>query len=143
MGVKILAWVSFGAALVGGPLIAAMFIGGAIEKVLEAIPWPWIPPVILAILFIIFVRDMVTDWEPNHKAIYSLLLMPSVATATLGNLGERIDRWSSSALDLVADPLRAELGTGSPIAMALVVAALAILLAQRAIKRGATSPVGV
>lgn len=135
-GVKILAWVSLGAALVGGPLVAAMFVGDVIETVLEAVPWSWVAPVILAILFVIFVRDMVIDWEPNHQAIYSLLVMPSVATATLGNLGNRIDQWSGSALDLVADPLREELGTGSPIAMALVVAATAILLAQRAIKRG-------
>ena len=134
-GVKILAWTSLGAALVGGPLVAGMFIGDAIETVLEAIPWPWVAPVILAILFVIFVRDMVVDWEPNHQAIYSLLVMPSVATATLGKLGDRVGEWSGSALDLIADPLREELGTGSPIAMALVVAATAILLAQRAIKR--------
>ncbi|MFG1776594.1 hypothetical protein ACGFIG_09215 [Micromonospora sp. NPDC049048] len=133
-GVKALAWVSLGAALVGGPLVAGMFIGDAIDTVLSAIPWNWIPPVILGVLLVMLIRDFVVDWEPNRQAIWSLLLMPSVARATFGKLGDRIGDWTGAALDLVADPLREWLGTGSPIALAVFVGTTAILLAQRSIK---------
>lgn len=146
-GVKILAWTSFGAALVGGPLVAGMFVGHAISSVLRAIPWGWIPPVLLGVLFVIFIRDMVMDWEPNKQAIWSLLVMPSVASATFGKLGYKVGEWSSSALALVSGPLREWLGTASAVALALFVAATAVLLAQRSIKgragKGAVLPDGV
>ncbi|MGW1057643.1 hypothetical protein [Micromonospora rubida] len=144
-GVKALAWSSMGVALVGGPLVAGMFVGDVIDTVLSAIPWNWIPPVVLGILVVLLVRDMIVDWEPNRQAIWSLLLMPSVARATPGDLGDRIGDWTGAALDLVAGPLRDELGTASPIALALFAGATAILLAQRSIKStgGAAVAVGV
>ncbi|TBL44226.1 hypothetical protein EYA84_01940 [Verrucosispora sp. SN26_14.1] len=133
-GVKVLAWTSMGTALVGGPLVAGMFLGDAIDTVLEAIPWGWIPPVVLGVLVVLLLRDMLLDWEPNRMAIWSLLLIPSVARATPGRLGDRIDEWTGAALELVAEPLRVWLGTSSPIALALFVGATAILLAQRSVK---------
>ncbi|MFG1846799.1 hypothetical protein [Micromonospora carbonacea] len=133
-GVKALAWTSFGTAFVGGPLVAGMFVGDAINTVLEAIPWGWIPPAVLFLLAVIFVRDLVVDWEPNRQAIWSLLLAPSVARAVPGELGDRIDEWTSAALNVISGPLREWLGTGSPIALAVAVGGAAILLAQRSIK---------
>lgn len=135
-GVRVLAWTSMGAALVGGPLIAGMFIGDAIDAVLSAIPWSWIPPVLLGLTFVVFAVDLLVDWEPNRKAIWMLLLAPSVARATPGKLGDRIGEWSNAALDVVAQPLREWLGTGSPIALALFVGVAAVLMARRSIKGG-------
>ncbi|MFI6228652.1 hypothetical protein ACIBCR_15225 [Micromonospora echinospora] len=142
-GIKALAWTSFAAALVGGPLVAGMFVGDAIDTVLEAIPWGWIPPAVLFLLAVMFIRDLVIDWEPNRQAIWSLLLAPSVARATPGKLGDRIDEWTGAALDLVASPLRDWLGTGSPIALAVAVGGAALLLAQRSIKAGGQSAMGI
>lgn len=142
-GVKALAWTSLAAAVVGGPLVAGMFIGDAVNAVLRAIPWNWIPPVLLGVLVILLARDMVVDWEPNRQAIYSLLLMPSVARATPGDLGDRVGEWTGAALDLVAEPLRQYLGTASPIALALFVGLAALLLAQRSIKSGGGAAVAV
>lgn len=142
-GVKALAWTSLAAAIVGGPLVAGMFIGDAVNGVLRAIPWNWIPPVLLGVLFLLLVRDMILDWEPNRQAIYSLLLMPSVARATPGKLGDRIGEWTGAALDLIADPLREYLGTASPIALALFVGLAALLLAQRSIKSSGGAAVAV
>ncbi|MFI5833235.1 hypothetical protein ACIA5A_06110 [Micromonospora sp. NPDC051300] len=133
-GIKVLAWASTAAALVGGPLVAGMFIGDTIDTVLSAIPWGWVPPVALGVLVVLLVRDLVVDWEPNRQAIWSLLLMPSVARACAGKLGDRIGEWTHAALDLIAGPLREWLGTASPIALALFVGATAVLLAQRSIK---------
>lgn len=142
-GIKALAWTSFGAAIVAGPLVAGMFVGDVINTVLEAIPWGWIPPAVLFLLAVMFVRDMVMDWEPNRQAIWSLLLAPSVARATPGELGDRIDEWTGAALNVVADPLRDWLGTGSPIALAVAVGGAAILLAQRSIKAGGGPAMGM
>lgn len=135
-GIKVLAWTSSAAAVVGGPLVAGMFIGDVIDTVLTAIPWSWIPPVLLGVLVVMLVRDLVVDWEPNRQAIWSMLLMPSVARATPGKLGDRIGEWTGAALEMVAAPLREWLGTGSPIALALFVGAVAVLLAQRSIQAG-------
>lgn len=138
-GVQILAWTSMGAALVGGPLVAGTFVGDAVDTVLSALPWAWVPVVVLAVLFVVFVRDLVVDWEPNRQAIYTLLVMPSVARASAGELGATIGDWSRAALDVVADPLRGLLGTGAPVGLAVIVAATALLLAQRSVKAGKTT----
>ncbi|MCX5119198.1 hypothetical protein OG992_18595 [Micromonospora sp. NBC_00362] len=135
-GVRGLAWASMGAALVGGPLIAGMFLGDGIDKVLTAIPWNWIPPVLLGIMFVVFWVDLLVDWEPNRKAIWMLLLSPSVARAVPGDLGENVTGWSGAVLDAVAQPLREWLGTGSPIALALFVSIAAVLMARRSIGGG-------
>lgn len=135
-GVRVLAWMSMGAALVGGPLIAGMFLGDGIDAVLSAIPWSWVAPVLLGIMFVVFVVDLLVDWEPNRKAIWMLLLGPSVARAVPGGLGDDITRWSGAALDAVAGPLREWLGTGSPVALALFVSIAAVLMARRSIGSG-------
>lgn len=135
-GVRVLAWTSMGAALVGGPLIAGMFLGDAIDAVLSAIPWSWISPVLLGVMFVVFVVDLLVDWEPNRKAVWMLLLAPSVARATPGKLGDRIGEWSGAALDVVAGPLRDWLGTASPIALSIFMALTAILMARRSIGSG-------
>ncbi|WFE45287.1 hypothetical protein [Verrucosispora sp. WMMD1129] len=133
-GVKALAWVSFGAAIIAGPLVAGMFVGDVIDTILEAIPGDWLPPVMLFLLAVLFIRDLVVDWEPNRLAIWSLLLAPSVARATNGDLGDWVEEATGTALNAVATPLQDALGTGAPIAMALAVGGAAILLAQRSIK---------
>lgn len=140
-GVRVLAWTSMGLALVGGQLVAGMFIGDAIDAVLSAIPWTWIPPVLLGLAVVVFLRDLLVDWEPNRKAIWMLLLAPSVARATPGELGERIGEWTGAALDLVAGPLRELLGTGSPIALALFVGLAAVLMAQKSIESSTAAKV--
>lgn len=136
-GIRGLAWSSMFVALAGGPLVAGTFVGDAIDTVLSAIPWVWMPPVLLGLMFVVLVLDLVVDGEPNHPAVWMLLVMPSVARATPGELGDRIGEWTGSALDLVAAPLREWLGTGSPIALAVFLAATALLLARKTVKRPA------
>jgi hypothetical protein len=135
-GVTVLCWTSFVAAVIGGPLVAGMFLGQTLAKVLEAIPWPWMPAVALVVLVVILIRDLMVDGEPNYQAIFSLLVMPSVASAGNGKLGDKIGEWTGAVLNLIASPLREWLGTSAPVALALAVAATAILLAQRTVKKG-------
>lgn len=135
-GTTVLAWSSMAFAAVSGAQIAGMFIGETIRAVLQAFPFEWAPLVLLTILAAIFVRDLVVDMEPNRAAIYTLLVIPSVAASTSGKLGGTILGWSSALLDALSESLSTWLGSSGAVALAMSTAAVAILVSQRTVKQG-------
>lgn len=135
-GVKILAWTSLAAAVVGGALNSRIWVGELIADLFEALPWGWVPLVILVVIIAVILQDLLKDGEPNHKAIYGFLLLPSIAiSANDSKLADTVSDWTTAALDLVMDPLKEWLGTSSTIALALAVTAIALVFAQRSVKR--------
>lgn len=135
-GTTVLAWTSLVFAAVSGAQIAGMFVGETIRSVLGAIPFEWLPILLLTILTALFIRDLIMDMEPNKHAIYTLLVIPSVAASTKGQLGDTILGWSSALLDALNAGLSDWIGGSGAVALALSTAAVAILVSQRAVKGG-------
>lgn len=132
----IMAWVSFGSGGCGGMLATGMWIGEAVHAVLSPIPWPWLPAVATLGLLVVIVRDFLIDGEPNKIAVYGAIALPSLAASATGKLGDSIHTWTSVILDWVNSWGPQWLGTSSATALTLAFIVTAILLAQRAVKKG-------
>lgn len=134
IGVTVLCWSSLLLAILAGPLLARMFVGDVIKTFLEAFPWDYVPLFVLVVLVCFFIRDMIVDGKPNYLAIASVLIGPSVASASNGELSEKVAGWTNWTLDLVADPLYQWAGTKNAGALAVAVATAALIFAQRTVK---------
>lgn len=144
-GVTILAWASAVIALVGGTLAAGMWIGDAIVAVLDFIPWGWVPEVLLLAGVIAIALDLFIDGVPNQVAIAGAILVPSVARATSGRLGDKIGDWTGSLVDWMDTWMSVWVGTDSAAGLAIAAIICAVLMARRVINknRGAAATVGV
>ncbi len=140
-GVKILAWASLAVALVGGTLAAGMWIGDAITTVLVHIPWGWVPEVLLFVGVVAVALDLFIDGVPNQVAIAGAILVPSVARATTGRLGDTVTGWTGDLVDWLDKPMTEWIGTESAAGLAIAAIICSILMARRVIKknRGAAS----
>ncbi|MFI7608505.1 hypothetical protein ACIBTV_25595 [Micromonospora sp. NPDC049366] len=135
-GMTFLCWTSLVLAFFAGPLLAKMFIGETLRKLIEFIPWDWTPLVGLVILLGLFVADLLRDWRPNYLAIGAWMAMPSIASASNGGkLSGTVSDWTNAALDFVINPLKEWAGTSNYVGLALAVAALSIIFGQRTIKK--------
>jgi hypothetical protein len=134
--VPLMAWISFGSAVCGGVLAVGMWIGATVDAIVSPIPWPWLPAVATLGLLVAIVRDLLIDGEPNKIAVYGAIALPSLAAGAAGKLGDSIRTWSSAILDWVNTWGPEWLGTASAPALALAFIVTAILLAQRAVKKG-------
>lgn len=134
-GVRTLAWLSLGIATIGGTAAAGTFIGDWTDAVFDWIPWEWLAPLVLAILFITTVIDLLIDLLPNKAAIYSVIAMPSVAASAPGKFGDTLGGWFDALMGWVNDTLVQWLGTDSAVGLAIACIVAAVLMARRVIKK--------
>ncbi|MDM4721173.1 hypothetical protein QTQ03_28045 [Micromonospora sp. WMMA1363] len=138
-GVKTLAWLSFGLAFVGGAFGAETFVGDGIEWVLEALPWAWLPVLLLIVAVVGTLIDSFVDGVPNWFAVGSALLAPSIATAVDGKFGDTISAWADGAQGWVNGLLTEWTGEQSAVGLTLACAVASLLMARRVIRKSSTA----
>jgi hypothetical protein len=130
-----LAWASLVTATVGGTLATGTPIGDVLRTILGLVPWPWVPPVLLAAAILATAIDIVVDLEPNKAAVISVLLMPILASATHGKLGTTITGWAKDLLRWIDQPLMAWVGTDSAVGLAIACIIATFLMARRVVRK--------
>lgn len=134
--VKVLAWVSLAFALIGGTFAAGTPVGDFVRTILGWIPWWWVPAVILLGLAAWTLVDLLLDGEPNHPAVWTAIISPSVATAAAGRLGSSITGALRELLRQVDGPMSEWVGTGSSIGLTAACIVVALVLARRVVQSG-------
>jgi hypothetical protein len=133
-GIKALAWVNFAIAVAGGTLAAETFLGKVVQFVLGLFPWKWIPPVLLAAGVVTLTVDIFIDLLPNQAAIWSALLLPSVAASVTGKLGDEVSHWCRQLLNQIDGWLHAWI-TDSSTGLAVACCAAALIMARRVVRK--------
>lgn len=133
-GIQGLAWSSFGFAVVGGTAGAGTFVGDTIRTVLDVLPWQWVPVAGMIGLAGATAVDLFMDGTPNRPALYSVIALPSVATAAPGRLGDTLTGGANTAMDWVDESLTAWLGTQSSAGIAITCVVASLILARRVVK---------
>jgi hypothetical protein len=133
-GLKALAWVSFGLAVVGGTLATQTFMGKFVQGFLGLWPWKWIPPVLLAGGVIALGVDIFIDLVPNRAAIWSALLLPSVAASVPQKLGFEVRHACQAVLDQINGWLHVWI-TDSATGLAIVCCGSALIMARRVLHK--------
>src|SRR4051794_19957203 len=100
-GILALAWCSFAIAVIGGTLATETFVGRVVQSIVGLFPWPWVPPVLLAVTIIGTGVDIFLDGVPNQMAIWSALTMPSIAASVSGRLGDAVSDACASLLHAI------------------------------------------
>jgi len=134
-GDMILAWISFGLAVVGGALAASTGVGEFVHTVLHGLPWHWLPGVGLAAAFVTIAIDLFRDGDPNQAAVAAAILLPSVAAATGGSLGRWVIHSSAALAHWTLPHMQAWVGTSSSVGLALGAIAIASVVSSRVVKR--------
>lgn len=134
-GIKGLAWCSFAIAVVGGTLATETFLGRFVQGFLGLWPWKWIPPVLLAAAVVALIVDIFIDLIPNQAAIWSALLLPSIAASVSGRLGDEVSRAGRWVLDQIDGWLHTWV-TDSSTGLAIACIAAALIMARRVVKKG-------
>jgi hypothetical protein len=133
-GIKALAWISFGIAVAGGTLATETFLGKIVQGFLGLWPWKWIPPVLLAAAVVTLAVDIYIDLLPNQGAIWSALLLPSVAASVTGKLGDLVSQGCGWLLDQIDGWLHAWV-TDSSTGLAVACIAAALIMARRVVRK--------
>lgn len=133
-GRKALAWISYGLAVVGGAALAATFVGGLIAGFIGFFPG-WVAIVVFTGGFVAMAIDLFIDGEPNQVALYTAMLLPSVARAVPGRLSATVTDLSHQALAQVNATLGAWLGTSSALGLAIACVVVALLMARRVVTK--------
>jgi hypothetical protein len=134
-GVTGLAWANLAIASLGGAIAVDTWMGQLVGRILQASPWPWLPPVLLAGLVIAVGLDLFLDGVPNQVAIAGALLAPSVAGSTPGRLGSTVTDWSGALLDWMSSPLQQWVGTSSSTGLAVACIVASVLMARRVVRK--------
>lgn len=135
-GVKQLAWVSFGLAVIGGAALMVTFVGRLIAGVVGMFP-AWVAGAALLIGAVVIVLDLWLDGTPNQAAILAAILLPSVSLAAGGSFGAAVRDGAGRVSGSVSGYAGALIGNGSPLVLAAVGVIGALLMAKRVIKKGA------
>ncbi|MEU7822930.1 hypothetical protein [Catellatospora sp. NPDC049133] len=130
-----LAWASLGVALVGGTFAVSTFIGEIVRWVIHLLPWEWVAPLALLAAVGATVLDIVVDAEPNRAAVFSMLVIPTLASAAPGKLGDTITDLTHKLSAWVDSGLREWLGASSSTGLAILCIAATILMAKRVVTR--------
>lgn len=132
----VMAWISFGSAVLAGALAPGMWIGTVVDAVLGISPWAWLPLVVLLAVVTLMVRDFLMDGEPNRMAVAGAILAPSMAVGATGELSTRVGEASQTALSACYGWLAAWSGTTSATGLTMACLVVAVLLAQRTVRKG-------
>jgi hypothetical protein len=134
-GIKALAWISYGLAVVGGAALAATFLGGWISGLVGIFP-NWVAIVAFVGAFVAMAVDLFVDGIPNQMALYTAIALPSLARAVDGRLSDTVTQVSGQALAQVNNSLGVWLGTSSALAVAAVAVVASLLVARRVVAKG-------
>ncbi len=134
-GIKALAWISYGLAVIGGAALAATFVGGMVANVVGFFP-AWVAIVLFAAGFAAMAVDLFVDGIPNQVALYTAIALPSLARSVPGKLSGTVTDMSRQALAQVNDGLGAWLGTSSALGVALASVVVSLLMARRVVAKG-------
>jgi hypothetical protein len=135
--IKGLAWASFIIAIAVGALLPDTFVGNWTREVFSWLPWgPVIPIILLIVGFVAAFLDCYLDLEPNQVAVYSALMLPTIASTIEGGLADWVRDISRTVLDAIDQWLfkAAPEGLGST-ALAIAIAFAVILMSNRVVKK--------
>lgn len=135
-GRKVLAWVSFTFAAAAGAGAAFTFVGSWVQGVLGFFSWPWLPPLLLAGAFIAMALDIFNDSEPNQAAIYTVMMLPSLARAANGKLADSVEQAAGQLQSQLALGMGQWLGVSAGFGFVAVCATVAILMSRRVVAKG-------
>lgn len=133
-GITGLAWSSLVIAVIGGTLATETFLGNFVQGFLGLWPWPWIPPVLLAVGIVALAVDIFIDLVPNQAAIWSALLLPSVAASVPARLGAEVQKGCGWLLDQIDVWLHTWI-TDSSTGLAIACCGAALIMARRVVKK--------
>ena len=136
-----LAWASWVSMFVGGTLIQFTPLGNQVANALNGLPEL---ARILALLGLTvgMCLDLFKDGIPNQFAVYSMLIIPSLARSTTGKLGAEITNGGLWLANQISPSLREWLGSGSAVTLAACCALLGVLLARRFVSKSKTAAMG-
>ena len=133
-GIKALAWISYGLAAIAGAAVVTTFLGGWISGLVGLFPG-WVAAVVTAGLVVAMAIDLFIDGIPNQVALYSAMVIPSLARAVPGRLGDTVGGLAQSLRDSVNSSLSTWLGVSSSISVAIGCAVVSLLMARRVIQK--------
>ena len=133
-GIKALAWISYGLAAIAGAAVVTTFLGGWISGLVGLFPG-WVAAVATAGLVVAMGIDLFIDGIPNQVALYSAMVIPSLARAVPGKLGDTVGALAQSLRDSVNSSLSTWLGVSSSISVAIGCAVVSLLMARRVIQK--------
>jgi hypothetical protein len=134
-GIKILAWISYLLAVVGGAALANTVVGQLIGGIIGWFP-PWVAQVGFAGGVTAMAVDLICDGIPNRLAVWMGILLPSLATSIEGKLGTTVTNISAQMLGQIDGGLRSWLGTSSALGIAACAVVISLLVARRVIHKG-------
>ncbi len=134
-GIKALAWISYGLAVIGGAALAATFVGGMVANVVGFFP-NWVAIVLFAGAFVAMAVDLFVDGIPNQVALYTAIVLPSLARSVPGKMSGTVTDMSRQALDQANAALGVWLGTSSALGLAAVAVVVSLLMARRVVAKG-------
>lgn len=133
--VKVLAWISYILAVIGGAAITDTFIGRFVTGVVEFFP-SWLAIVAFAGGFVAMAVDLLVDGIPNRLAVYLGMVLPPVAAAVPGKLGDTVVSLSHSILAAVDGGMQSWLGVSSALGLAATSVVVSLLVARRVVAKG-------
>ncbi len=142
---KVLAYTSFFLGMAAGSLLAGTPIAGLVRwaaglfdtvvngllNMIVPVPYGWVPLLLLAGAVVGLGMDLFHDGVPNRVALYMAMLIPSLATAVPGGLGQAAQEWWGRVLSWMDGPLGQALGTTTGLGLAATAAVVAWLVARR------------
>ncbi|HLL69054.1 MAG TPA: hypothetical protein VK453_25565 [Micromonosporaceae bacterium] len=134
-----LTWVSLGLGFIGGWAAIATWIGAFVGGAVGMLP-DWAPPLLFVVGTAIIVIDVLRDGIPNRPAVYFMILLPSIGLGVNGKLSDQLDKWGDNINRVTSEKAGEWLGEGSLTALALIAIALAVVVAQKAIKKTSLNP---
>lgn len=122
---KGLAWLAFALAVVGGVTATASWVGAIVAGVV-AVFWWWVPLALMVVVGLLVIGDLIGDGIPNRRAIYGVILWPSLVLSVEGKLGRALQSW----LTAINDHLDRSVGgwiTDAPRGSAAVLTAITVM----------------
>lgn len=133
-GIKLLAWTSLGIAYIGGAAITGTWLGRAIANIVGVFPG-WVGIVVVIAAAIATAIDLFVDGTPNYPALYTVIVVPSIASSIPGRLGETIQDLSVATITQINADLESWLGTSSALGLGIACVVAALLMARRVITK--------
>lgn len=139
----VMAWVSFGFAIVGGAALLGTFIGslfgwfGSLSISIYDVPVITAALVIgIVVLGLAGLRDIVQDGVPNRTAVWAAILVPCLARGAGGSFATKTATASQQVVT-EASVHTAGLFNGPPAYLLAIIGVLgALVLAKRSVKPG-------
>jgi hypothetical protein len=122
---KGLAWLAFGLAIVGGVTATASWVGAVVSGVVGVFWW-WVPLALMVVVGLLVVGDVLGDGIPNRRAIYGVILWPSLVLSVEGKLGRTLRGWITGVNEYLDRSVGAWI-TDAPRGSAAVLTAITVM----------------